>query len=92
VTALTAEGSLLMFSRAARVGGTSSVTLRPATVRPFSVAPQEGVHMTEPLSAITPASRASLCASGSGGDLASVQVTHDDGSSLTVNITVWEYV
>jgi hypothetical protein len=30
--------------------------------------------------------------SGSGGDLASIQVTHDDGSSLTVNITVWEYV
>jgi hypothetical protein len=30
--------------------------------------------------------------SGSGGDLASIQVTQDDGSGLTVNITVWEYV
>jgi hypothetical protein len=41
---------------------------------------------------ITPTSPSSLCASGSGGDLASIQVTHDDGSSLTVKITVWEYV
>jgi hypothetical protein len=53
---------------------------------------QQATSQSEPLSAITPASRASLCASGSGGDLASIQVTHDDGSSLTVNITVWEYV
>ena len=53
---------------------------------------QQAASQSEPLSAITPASRASLCASGSGGDLASIQVTRDDGSSLTVNITVWEYV
>jgi hypothetical protein len=46
----------------------------------------------ESLSEITPAPGSSLCSSGSGGDLASIQVTHDDGSSLTVNITVWEYV
>jgi hypothetical protein len=44
------------------------------------------------LNEITPAPGSSLCSSGSGGDLASIQVTHDDGSSLTVSITVWEYV
>jgi hypothetical protein len=53
---------------------------------------QQAASQPEPLSEIAPASRSSLCASGSGGDLASIQVTHDDGSSLTVNITVWEYV
>jgi hypothetical protein len=53
---------------------------------------QQATSQSEPLSEITPASGAGLCASGSGGDLASIQVTHDDGSSLTVNITVWEYV
>ncbi len=47
---------------------------------------------TEPLSEIRPASRTGLCVSGSGGDLAAIQVTHDDGSSLTASITVWEYV
>jgi hypothetical protein len=41
---------------------------------------------------ITPAPGGSLCVSGSGGDLASIQVTVADGASLTVNITVWEYV
>ncbi len=45
-----------------------------------------------PLNGIAAASHSSLCAAGSGGDLASIQVTHDDGSSLTANITVWEYV
>jgi hypothetical protein len=53
---------------------------------------QQAASQSEPLGEIAPASGSSLCASGSGGDLASVQVTHDDGSSLTVNITVWEYV
>jgi DnaJ domain len=53
---------------------------------------QQATSQSEPLSEIAPASRRGLCVSGSGGDLASVQVTHDDGSSLTVNITVWEYV
>jgi DnaJ domain len=53
---------------------------------------QQAASQPEPLGEITPTSPSSLCASGSGGDLASIQVTHDDGSSLTVNITVWEYV
>jgi len=53
---------------------------------------QQATSQSEPLSEITPTSHSSLCASGSGGDLASIQVTHDDGSSLIVNITVWEYV
>jgi hypothetical protein len=53
---------------------------------------QQATSQSEPLNEIAPASRTSLCVSGSGGDLASIQVTHDDGSSLTVNITVWEYV
>jgi hypothetical protein len=53
---------------------------------------QQAASQSEPLSEIAPTSRSSLCASGSGGDLASIRVTHDDGSSLTVNITVWEYV
>lgn len=53
---------------------------------------QQATSQSEPLSEIATASRGRLCVSGSGGDLASVQVTHDDGSSLTLNITVWEYV
>jgi hypothetical protein len=53
---------------------------------------QQATSQSEPLSEIAPPSRSSLCASGSGGDLASIQVIHDDGSSLIVNITVWEYV
>jgi hypothetical protein len=53
---------------------------------------QQATSQSEPLSEITPTSRSSLCASGSEGDLASIQVTHDDGSSLIINITVWEYV
>jgi hypothetical protein len=53
---------------------------------------EQAASQSEPLSEIAPAAGSSLCASGSGGDLASIQVTHDDGSSLTVNITVWEYV
>jgi hypothetical protein len=53
---------------------------------------QQATSQSEPLSAITPASGRPLCAFGSGGDLASVQATRDDGSSLTINITVWEDV
>jgi hypothetical protein len=53
---------------------------------------QQAASQPESASEIAPASRSNLCASGSGGDLASVQVTHDDGSSVTLNITVWEYV
>jgi hypothetical protein len=53
---------------------------------------EQAASQSEPLGEITPASDSRLCASGSGGDLASIQVTHDDGSSLTVTITVWEYV
>jgi DnaJ domain len=53
---------------------------------------QQAASQSEPVSEIAPTSPSRLCASGSGGDLASIQVTHDDGSSLTVNITVWEYV
>lgn len=53
---------------------------------------QQATSQSEPLSEIAPTSRSSLCASGGGGDLASIQVTRDDGSGLIVNITVWEYV
>jgi hypothetical protein len=53
---------------------------------------EQAASQSEPLGEITPSSDSRLCASGSGGDLASIQVTHDDGSSLTVTITVWEYV
>ena len=53
---------------------------------------EQAASQPEPLNEIAPASPSSLCVSGSGGDLASIRVTHDDGSTLTVNITVWEYV
>ena len=53
---------------------------------------QQATSQAEPLSAIAPASGSGVCVSGSGGDLASVQVTRDDGANLTVNITVWEDV
>jgi hypothetical protein len=53
---------------------------------------QQATSQSEPLSAVAPASGRPLCAFGSGGDLASVQVTRDDGSSLAMNITVWEDV
>jgi hypothetical protein len=53
---------------------------------------EQAASQSEPLGEIAPATGSSLCAYGSGGDLASIQVTHDDGSSLTANITVWEYV
>ena len=53
---------------------------------------QQATSQSEPLSAIATASRGRLCVSGSGGDLASVQVTRDDGANLAANITVWEYV
>lgn len=53
---------------------------------------RQATSQSEPLSAIAPASRSLLCVSGSGGDLASVQVTRDNGSSITANITVWEDV
>jgi hypothetical protein len=53
---------------------------------------QQAASQSEPPSGIAPTSGSRLCASGSGGDLASIQVTQADGSSVTVNITVWEYV
>ena len=53
---------------------------------------QQAASQPQSLGEIAPTSPSSLCASGSGGDLASIQVTRDDGSTLTVNITVWEYV
>jgi hypothetical protein len=53
---------------------------------------EQAASQSEPLGEIAPTSGSSLCASGSGGDLASIQVTRDDGSSITVTITVWEYV
>ena len=53
---------------------------------------EQAASQPEPLNEIAPASPSSLCVSGSGGDLASIRVTHDDGSTLTVDITVWEYV
>jgi hypothetical protein len=45
-----------------------------------------------PLVEIGPIIHGTLCLSGGGGDLASIQVTHDDGANLTFNIIVWEYV
>jgi hypothetical protein len=33
-----------------------------------------------------------VCIHGGGGELASIQVTRDDGSNLTFTITVWEYL
>jgi hypothetical protein len=53
---------------------------------------QQGTSQSEPLSEIAPAAGSGVCVAGSGGDLASVQVTRDDGANLTVNITVWEDV
>ena len=53
---------------------------------------QQAASQSAPLGEIAPTSGSRLCASGSGGDLASIQVTHADGSSLTADITVWEYV
>jgi hypothetical protein len=44
----------------------------------------------EPLAAVTPG--ADLCSSGSTGDIAYVHVTGNDGSGLTMNITIWHYV
>ena len=61
------------------------------TYRRCVTAVHQAAGQSEPLSEIGSASRSGLCVSGSGGDLASIQVTHDDGSGLTVNITVWEY-
>lgn len=53
---------------------------------------EQAASQSEPLGEIAPTSGSTLCASGSGGDLASIQVTHNHGSSLIVTITVWEYV
>ena len=53
---------------------------------------RQAAGQSEPLSEIGPASRVGVCVSGRGGDLAAIQVTRDDGSSLTASITVWEYV
>ncbi len=53
---------------------------------------QQGTSQSAPLSEIAPPSGSGVCVSGSGGDLASVQVTRDDGANLTVNVTVWEDV
>ncbi len=53
---------------------------------------EHAASQPSPLGQIKAASGSSLCASGSGGDLAAIQVTHDGGSSLTATITVWEYV
>ncbi|HTW04503.1 MAG TPA: J domain-containing protein [Streptosporangiaceae bacterium] len=63
-----------------------------STYRHCVTAVRQAASQSEPLSEITPANGSSLCVSGSGGDLASLQVTRDGGSSLTVNITVWESV
>ena len=62
------------------------------TYRHCVTAVHQAPGQSEPLSEIGPASRSGLCVRGSGGDLAAIQVTRDDGSSLTVSITVWEYV
>ena len=53
---------------------------------------EQAASQPESQGEITPAPGSSLCVSGSGGDLASIQVIDADGASVTVNITVWEYV
>jgi hypothetical protein len=62
------------------------------TYRHCVSAVERAVSQSESQGEITPAAGGSLCVSGSGGDLASTQVTAADGSSVTANITVWEYV
>jgi hypothetical protein len=53
---------------------------------------EQAAGQPESPSEIAPTAGSSLYASGSGGDLASIQVTDDDGLSLTATTTVWEYV
>ena len=53
---------------------------------------EQAASQPESQGEITPVADSSVCVSGSGGDLASIQVTVADGASLTANITVWEYV
>lgn len=45
----------------------------------------------EPLTAIIPGQHADLCSSGNFGEIAYFHVTRNDQSSLTMNITVWNY-
>lgn len=46
---------------------------------------------SESLSAITPGVQ-DLCSSGSAGDIAFIHVTRNNGSALTMNITIWQNI
>jgi hypothetical protein len=45
---------------------------------------------SEDLSAITPGVHGDLCSSGSSGDIAFIHVTRNNGSALTMSITIWQ--
>jgi hypothetical protein len=42
------------------------------------------------LTAITPGVHGDLCSSGSAGEIAFIHVTRNDGSALTMDITIWQ--
>jgi len=62
------------------------------TYQHCKAATQHSSSQSEPLSQIRPGRHGSLCVGGGAGDLAALQVARDNGASLVVNITVWEYV
>lgn len=63
-----------------------------ATFQHCISAVEQASSQSDPVSQITPTTGSSLCASGSGGDLASILIIGADGSGLTIDITVWENV
>jgi hypothetical protein len=63
-----------------------------ATYQHCVSAVEQSSDQSIPLVEIGPIIHGPLCLSGSGGELASIQVTRDDGADLTFNITVWVYV
>jgi hypothetical protein len=68
--------------------------LRPGTAPTFQdclSALGPASSQAEPLTAIIPGRHADLCSSGSGGDIAYTDVTRNDQSGLTMNITIWRY-
>jgi hypothetical protein len=74
--------------------GQLSVLLPPdtATYQHCVAAVGQSGSQSESLSDLTPDAGEAVCVHGGGGELASIQVTRDDGSNLTFNITVWEYL
>lgn len=82
-----ADGSLASAGQIALLPDREGLTYRHCVS-----AVEQAAGQSDPLGQIVPAAGRRLCASGSGGDLASIQVTHVDGASLTANITVWENV